>query len=229
MESMSSSMHHLLQKKTKTNLPKSILPSAKAKPATQTVTVPTTSSTLPTLAAALVTSPLCQADPTSLEQPSVKGRTNDGQDFINEAENQIIFDTTPTGKGVNTSTGKSCQVTSPVFDATPNSNKVSPPSGKYCTSFQGSGPIFDATPTGNEPASSRGFCFEPFQATAPIFDTTPVTPVRPPSVQASKTSHVPSLVPDQENLMKPQQQKTVVQPTIPTRQTCPPPSPFFKK
>jgi hypothetical protein len=73
--------------------------------------------------------------PTSFQQPSVKGGTNDGQDFINVAENQIIFGTTPTAKGANASPGKSYQVTSPVFDATPNSNKVSPPSGKYCASF----------------------------------------------------------------------------------------------
>jgi hypothetical protein len=195
----------LAAKKTKTNLPKSILASAKAKLATQSVPLATTSSTLPTPAATLVTSPLGQADPSPLQQPSVKGRTNDGHNFINKAKNQIIFDTTPAAKGANASTGKSGQVTSPVFDATPNSNKVSPPSGKDCTSFQGSGPIFDATPIGNELASSRGFCLELFQATAPIFDTTPVTHVRPPSVQATKTSHVPSLVPDQGNLMKPQQ------------------------
>jgi hypothetical protein len=169
-------------KKTKTTPPISILASAKAKPATPPVPLATTSSTLPTLAAPVVTSPLGQANPRLLQQPSAKGRTNGGQKLCNEAENHIIFGTTPDAKGANTSTGKSFQVRSPIFDATPASNKVSPSSGKDCTSFQGSGPIFDATPTWNELASSRGFCLEPFLATAPSFDINPTTLPRTPSV-----------------------------------------------
>jgi hypothetical protein len=216
-------------KKTKTTPPTIRLASAMAKPATPPVPLATTSSTLPTPATPVVTSPSGQENPRLLRQPSAKGRTNGGQKLFSDAENQIIFHTTPTTKGANTSNGKSCQARSPVFDATPTSNKVSPSSGKDCTYFHGSGPIFDTTPTGNESASSRGFCLEPFLETAPRFDITPATLQRTPSIQATKTSHVPPLVSDEGNLMKPQQQKTIFQSTIPTRQTSPPPSPFDKK